>query len=52
VSKRFRLFCHVALTVIAFATTGRAPRLETAAPRELASAEARVTALVDPSRPR
>ncbi len=36
---RLRRFIHIALTVISFATTGRAPRLIVVGARELATLE-------------
>ncbi len=38
-TKRLRLSAHVALTLVAFATTGRAPRLVTVGPRDLPTFE-------------
>jgi len=39
--KRFRLSVHVALTLISFVTTGRAPRLLAFGARDLATVEKR-----------
>ena len=40
--KRFRLSVHVALTLISFVTTGRAPRLVAFEARDLVTIEKRV----------
>jgi hypothetical protein len=45
-AKRLRSSLHVAVTLIAFATTGRAPRVVAVGPRDLAACEQRL-ALAD-----
>ena len=44
IPKQFRLSVHVALTLISFVTTGRAPRLVAFEARDLATIEKRVGA--------
>jgi hypothetical protein len=41
--KRVRLYIHACLTVIALATTGRAPRIVMVGPRDLPTFEERLT---------
>jgi hypothetical protein len=54
IPERFRLSVHVALTLISFLTTGRAPRLVAFGARDLVAIEKRVgtdpgeTALLEP----
>jgi hypothetical protein len=40
--KRLRLSLHLTLTLVAFATTGRAPRVVAVGPRDLAVREERI----------
>lgn len=42
-AKRLRLSLHVAVTLVAFATTGRAPQVAKLGPRDLAVREERLT---------
>jgi hypothetical protein len=46
-AKRLQLSLHIALTIIAFATTGRPPRLVAHGPRDLATVEERLTTMLD-----
>jgi hypothetical protein len=46
-AKRLRLSLHVALTLVAFATAGRAPQVMKLGPRDLAVREERLTTIPD-----
>jgi hypothetical protein len=46
-AKRLRLSLHVAVTLVAFATTGRAPQVLPVGPRDLAIVEERLTTVLD-----
>jgi hypothetical protein len=46
-AKRLRWSLHVAVTLVAFATTGRAPQVHTVGPRDLSVREERLTILLD-----
>jgi len=46
-AKRLRFTLHVALTLVAFATAGRAPQLVKLGPRDLAVREERLTTVLD-----
>jgi hypothetical protein len=46
-AQRLRLSLHVALTLVAFATTGRAPRVLPVGPRDLAVHEERLATVRD-----
>ena len=48
-AKRLRLSLHVAVTLVAFATTGRAPRVVPVGPRDLAACEQRLAVVDDPT---
>ncbi len=46
-AKRLRLSLHVALTLVAFATAGRAPQVLKLGPRDLTVREERLTTVWD-----
>ena len=46
-AQRLRLSLHVALTLVALATTGRAPQVLKLGPRDLDVRQERLTTLVD-----
>jgi hypothetical protein len=46
-AKRLRLSLHVAVTLVAFATTGRAPQVLKLSPRDLAVRQERLTTILD-----
>jgi hypothetical protein len=46
-AQRLRLSLHVALTLVAFATAGRAPQVPKLGPRDLAVREERLTTIWD-----
>jgi hypothetical protein len=46
-AQRLRLSLHVALTLVAFATVGRAPQVLKLGPRDLAVREERLTTLLE-----